>query len=442
MSNISRVIIVGQPNVGKSVLFNRLTRSSQAITSHVAHTTRDQNRGTVEYQGVRFELVDSAGYAKTSEALSKLAIEKLDDAIGGSDLVIFLADGTSELDNNDLKLAKLVHRLAKKVILGINKSDKKGYMQDLNYYRKLGFENILEVSAQNGQGITDLLDEIITSIPKKAATRESSAIKVALLGRPNVGKSALINAMAGEELAIVSDIAGTTRDVNRADIKFKGESIEFYDTAGLRRRGKIKGGIEFFSATRTKAAIEASDICLVLVDALEGLSKQDEHIVGMVKDAKKALIMVVTKWDAIEDKDENTMAQMSNLLSGNLQYVWWAPLVFTSAEDKQNLEKLKQIILEVNARLQNKFATTKLNNILKTAVLKQPPVTTKGFHAKLNYITQTGNNPIEFTIFGTHPELIHFSYMRYLENQIRENFDLVGVPIRLVFKSKYKDKEV
>lgn len=441
MSNISRVMIVGQPNVGKSVLFNRLTRTSQAITSHVAHTTRDQNRGIVEYQKIRFELIDSAGYAKTSELLSKLAIEKLDQAIAGSDLVIFLADGTTELNNNDLKLAKIVHNLAKQVILAINKADKKGYLQDPNYYRRLGFENILEISAQNGQGITDLLDEIIAGIPQKAAIKEGNAIKVALLGRPNVGKSALLNSLAGENLAIVSDIAGTTRDVNRAELKFNDEKIEFYDTAGLRRRGKISKGIEFFSVTRTKAAIENADICLVLVDAVEGLTKQDEHIIGMVKDAKKALIVVVTKWDIVE-KDENTMAQLSNVLSANLQYVWWAPLIFTSAENKQNLEKLKQIILEINARLKNKFPTTKLNNILKTAVLKQPPVTTRGFHAKLNYITQTGNNPIEFSIFGTHPELIHFSYMRYLENQIRENFDLVGVPIRLVFKSKYKNKEV
>lgn len=440
MKALSRVIIVGQPNVGKSVLFNRLTHTNQAITSHVAHTTRDQNRGIVKHSGVQFELVDSAGFAKTTDELNKLAISQIESAVSSSDLVIFVADGTTELNNNDLKLAKIVMKSGLPTVLLINKLDKKEFRDDFNYYRKLGFENIMQASAQNGLGIKDLLDEVINKIPRKKADKVKESIKVALLGRPNVGKSALLNALAGEEIALVSGIAGTTRDVNSAEVKFKDNLIDFFDTAGLRRRGKISAGIEFFSATRTKSAIERADICLVLIDSTEGLSKQDEHIIGMVKEANKALIVVVTKWDAIEDKEENSMAQMSNHISANLQYVWWAPLIFTSSADKQNLEKLKQLILEVYGRIETKLATTKLNEVLSAAVNKQPPVTTKGYHAKLNYITQTGNNPIEFSIFGTHPEIIHFSYMRYIENQIRENFNLIGVPIKLVFKSKYKDK--
>jgi GTP-binding protein len=440
MKALSRVIIVGQPNVGKSVLFNRLTHTNQAITSHVAHTTRDQNRGVVRHSGVQFELVDSAGFAKTTDELNKLAISQIESAVQSSDLVIFVADGTTELNNNDLKLAKIVMKSGLPTILLINKLDKKEFRDDFNYYRKLGFENIMQASAQNGLGIKDLLDEVVNKIPRKKTEKVKESIKVALLGRPNVGKSALLNAMAGEEIALVSGIAGTTRDVNSAEVKYKDSLIDFFDTAGLRRRGKISAGIEFFSATRTKSAIERADICLVLIDSTEGLSKQDEHIIGMVKDANKALIVVVTKWDAIEDKEENSMAQMSNHISANLQYVWWAPLIFTSSIDKQNLEKLKQLILEVYGRIETKLATTKLNEVLSAAVNKQPPVTTKGYHAKLNYITQTGNSPIEFSIFGTHPELIHFSYMRYIENQIRENFNLIGVPIKLVFKSKYKDK--
>lgn len=440
MKALSRVIIVGQPNVGKSVLFNRLTHTNQAITSHVAHTTRDQNRGIVKHSGVQFELVDSAGFAKTTDELNKLAISQIESAVSSSDLVIFVADGTTELNNNDLKLAKIVMKSGLPTVLLINKLDKKEFRDDFNYYRKLGFENIMQASAQNGLGIKDLLDEVINKIPRKKADKVKESIKVALLGRPNVGKSALLNALAGEEIALVSGIAGTTRDVNSAEVKFKDNLIDFFDTAGLRRRGKISAGIEFFSATRTKSAIERADICLVLIDSTEGLSKQDEHIIGMVKEANKALIVVVTKWDAIEDKEENSMAQTSNHISANLQYVWWAPLIFTSSADKQNLEKLKQLILEVYGRIETKLATTKLNEVLSAAVNKQPPVTTKGYHAKLNYITQTGNNPIEFSIFGTHPEIIHFSYMRYIENQIRENFNLIGVPIKLVFKSKYKDK--
>ena len=440
MKNLSRVIIVGQPNVGKSVLFNRLTHSNQAITSHTAHTTRDQNRGKVRHSGVQFELVDSAGFAKPTDELNKLAISQIENTINSSDLVLFMVDGTTQLNTNDLKLAKMVLKSKLNTILIINKLDKREFNSEHSYYRKLGFENIMQASAQNGQGINELLDEVVSLVPRKKVAKKKDSIKVAILGRPNVGKSALINSLAKEQVALVSDIAGTTRDVNSAEVKYKEIILDFFDTAGLRRRGKISKGIEFFSATRTKSAIERADICLVLIDSTTGLTKQDEHIVGIVKESRKPLIVVVTKWDAIEDKDENTMHQISNVISNNLQYVWWAPLIFTSSISKQNLEKLKGLIVEIYHKQDTKLGTTKLNKVLRTAVTKQPPVTTKGYHAKLNYITQTGNNPIELSIFGTHPELIHFSYMRYIENQIRENFDLTGTPIKLIFKSKYSNK--
>ena len=440
MKSLSRVIIVGQPNVGKSVLFNRLTHTNQAITSNIAHTTRDQNRGVVRHDSVQFELVDSAGFAKTSDELNKLAISLIESAVNSSDLVIFVADGTSELNNNDLRLAKMVMKSRLHTILLINKSDKKEFLDNQNYFRKLGFENIMQASAQNGQGINDLLDEIVLKIPRKKAIKKQESIKVAILGRPNVGKSALLNAMAKEDLALVSDIAGTTRDVNSARLKYKDTTLEFYDTAGLRRRGKIAAGIEFFSTTRSKSAIEKADICLVLVDAKEMLTNQDEHIIGLIKDSQKALIVVVTKWDAIEDKDDNLMQYLASKISGQLQYVWWAPLIFTSSVDFQNLEKLKEIIVTVNNRLETTLPTTKLNEVLRNAVNRQPPVTTKGYHAKLNYITQTATNPLELSIFGTHPELIHFSYQRYLENQIRKNFELTGIPIKILFQSQYKDQ--
>jgi len=440
MKSLSRVIIVGQPNVGKSVLFNRLSHSNQAITSHIAHTTRDQNRTVVRHNNIQFELIDSAGFAKTNDQLSKQAIAGLEKQIDQSDLVIFLADGTSEINSNDLKLSKLVLKSQKSVILAVNKSDKREFNNDNNYYRKLGFENIMPISAQNGPGIMELLNEIVIQIPRKKVVKQTESIAVTILGRPNVGKSALLNALAKEDLALVSDIAGTTRDVNSASVSFKNKQIELSDTAGLRRRGKVGAGIEYFSSTRTKQAIERADICLVLIDANDLLTKQDEHIIGLVKDANKSLIVVVTKWDAVQDKDENSMQRMSNVISGQLQYVWWAPLIFTSSSDGQNLEKLKQLIIDIYARQKIKLPTTKLNKVLRDATNKQPPVTTKGYHAKLNYITQTGNNPLEITIFGTHPELIHFSYQRYLENQQRANFELNGLPLRIVFKSKYKDK--
>lgn len=439
MKNLSRVLIVGQPNVGKSVLFNRLSRTRQAITSHIAHTTRDHNRAEVTHQGVRFELTDSAGYGKTDDELNKLAISQLESDMSKADLVLFVVDGTMELNDNDIKLAKLVHKSKKPVLLLLNKSDKAGFKNEPTYFRKLGFEQIMSASAQNGQGSVALLDQIVGLIPRKKAAKEPDGIQVAILGRPNVGKSALINALAKDEVALVSDIAGTTRDVNTAEFSYKNQIISLLDTAGLRRRGKIERNIEFFSAQRSKAAIEQADVCMVLVDATQMLRNQDEHIIGMVKDAKKPLIVVVTKWDAREDKDEKTMARLADQLSAQLQYVWWAPLIFTSAESGQNLEKLKQLIVDTNKKQSIKLPTTKLNKILQDAVAKQPPVTTKSYKAKLNYITQTGNEPLTLAVFGTHPELIHFSYMRYLENQIRANFELSGIPLTIEFKSKYKD---
>lgn len=440
MKSLSRVIIVGQPNVGKSVLFNRLSHSNQAITSHIAHTTRDINRTIVRHDNVQFELIDSAGFAKTNDLLSKQAIANLDKQIVESDLVIFMADGTSDLNSNDLKLSKLVLKSKKPVLLALNKSDKREFNSNLDHFRGLGFEQILAVSAQNGLGINELLTEIINQIPRKKVAKKVESIAITILGRPNVGKSALLNALAKEDLALVSDVAGTTRDVNSTSVIYKGSQLDFNDTAGLRRRGKVSAGIEFFSSTRTKLAIERADICLVLIDAKDMLTKQDEHIIGLVKDAHKSLIIVVTKWDSIDEKDDNLMHQMSSKISGQLQYVWWAPLIFTSSTEGQNLEKLKQIIVDIHNRQGTKLPTTKLNDILRAAVNKQPPVTTKGYHAKLNYITQTNTQPLEITIFGTHPDLIHFSYQRYLENQLRAKFDLTGLPLTINFKSKYKDK--
>ena len=440
MKSLSRVIIVGQPNVGKSVLFNRLSHSNQAITSHIAHTTRDLNRTIVRHDNVQFELVDSAGFAKTNDLLSKQAIASLGSQIAESDLVIFMADGTSDLNSNDQKLSKLVMKSGKPVILALNKCDKREFNSNTDYFRRLGFENIMAISAQNGIGINELLIEIIGQIPRKKVAKKTDSISITILGRPNVGKSALINALAKEDLALVSDIAGTTRDVNSTSVGYKGVQLDFNDTAGLRRRGKVSAGIEFFSSTRTKQAIEKADICLVLIDANDMLTKQDEHIIGLVKDAHKSLIVVVTKWDSIAEKDENLMHQMSGKISGQLQYVWWAPLIFTSSVEGQNLEKLKQIIVDIHSRQNIKLPTTKLNDLLRAAVNKQPPVTTKGYHAKLNYITQTNSQPLEITIFGTHPELIHFSYQRYLENQLRASFNLTGLPLTIQFKSKYKDK--
>lgn len=442
VNNLPEIALVGMPNSGKSTLFNRLTHSSQAIVSEIAHTTRDTNRKIAHSKYGKFNVIDTAGYTNEKGQIPKAAMQQLANSLDLADAIIFIVDITVEPTSGDLSLAKLIRKSGKPVIVAVNKADDQRNSIPSTNFRKLGFEQIVPISAIHGIGIEELVGQLIKIIPSKKIIKKSitDSIKVAIIGRPNVGKSSLLNALAGKKLAIEADEPGTTRDTNEFSLNYHGSNITFIDTAGLRRPGKIAKAenIEFYSKVRTKKAIENSDICLMLIDSDDPATAQDQHLLGMIKDAQRGLIIVATKWDAAE-KDSHTMAEVTSKLKSKLQFVWWAPLIFTSAKTRQNIDQLLKIIIDVNKRLDFSLSTPKLNRFLEDANAKNPPAAIKTKKPKVNYITQTGTRPLELTIFATHPEYMHWSYTRYLENQLREQHDLTGVPVAIKYKSKYKE---
>ncbi len=444
-TKIPQILLVGLPNSGKSTLFNRLSHSSAAITSHLPNTTRDTNKAQARFGERAFLLVDSAGYTKPNEPIIAEAMQLLTNELAKSQAVILLVDGTTSLTQYDRGLAKLLHKSGLPVFLAINKADRTKLLQPASEFAKLGVKNSYNIAALDGMGVDELMAEVLKVIPVAKPTKVNQPIRVALLGRPNVGKSSLLNALAGEKLAIESETAHTTRDTNRFALNFFGRAIEIIDTAGLRRPGKIgrKGvgsEIEFYSSVRTKKAIESADICLALVDGSEPLTAQDQRILGLLKDEHKACIVVVTKWDDIEDKDSHSMTEYTEMLRAKLQYIYWAPLVFTSAKTGQNLEDLKKVIIDVYKRLDFSLTTSALNRFIEDANAINPPSAVKTRRPKVNYATQTGTRPPKFTIFCTHPNQMHWSYTRFLQNRLRENYELSGVPIIIEYLSKYSEK--
>ncbi len=442
---LPQVLLVGLPNSGKSTLFNRLTHSSAAITSEQPNTTRDTNKGEARFGERAFLVVDSAGFTRPNEPIIAEAMGLLSNEIAKSNAVIFLVDGTTSLTQIDRELAKQLHKSDLPVFFAINKSDRTKLLQPGSEFTKLGFKNNYQIAALDGRGVDELLTELMGVIPVAQPSKTRTPIRVALLGRPNVGKSSLLNALAGEKLAIESEKAHTTRDTNRYALNFFGKEIEIIDTAGLRRPGKIgrKGvgsEIEFYSSVRTKKAIESADICLALVDGSESLTAQDQRILGLLKDEHKACIIVVTKWDSFDDKDSQSMSQYTEMLRSKLQYIYWAPLVFTSAKTGQNLESLKKVIVDVYARQDFSLTTAKLNRFIEDANAVNPPSAVKTRRPKVNYATQTGTRPPKFTIFCTHPEYMHWSYTRFLQNRLRQEYELSGVPIIIEYRSKYSEK--
>lgn len=446
-TKIPQVLLVGLPNSGKSTLFNRLTHTAAAITSHTPNTTRDTNKGMAKVGDRAFMAVDSAGFTKPNEPIIAEAMDLLQAELAKSQAVIFLIDGTTSLTQTDRVLGKTLHKSGLPVFLAINKSDRGKLLQPEAEFAKLGFKSIFAIAAIDGGGVEELVFSVLQKIPVAKPTKEVDPIRVALLGRPNVGKSSLLNALAGEKLAIEAATAHTTRDTNSFALNFFGQAIEVIDTAGLRRPGKMgKMGtgneIEFYSSVRTKKAIEASDICLALIDGTEPLSNQDQRILGLLKDEAKACIIVVTKWDNIEDKDSHSMAEYTEVLRANLQYIYWAPLVFTSAKTGQNLEDLKKQIMEVYKRLDFSITTPKLNRFIEDANAINPPSAVKTRRPKVNYATQTDSRPPKFTIFCTHPSQMHWSYTRFLQNRLRQEYDLEGVPVVIEYRSKYKEDNI
>lgn len=436
----TKVIIIGQPNVGKSSLFNRLCGSRETIVSELSGTTRDLIGVSMSWRGKSFELIDSAGLDKPKDELSQAAITLIDQALSLADLIVLVVDGTLPPNEYDRRLARKALKTGQPVILAINKSDQLKKSQPPASFKRLGIEKIQPVSAIQGSSTGDLLDMIVSGLPAKTTTRQPADIRVAILGRPNVGKSSLLNKITGQTTAIISAVAGTTRDVNRGEIRYQGQTIELADTAGLRRSGKLGRQIEYFSSLRTKKAIDQSDICLLLIDAAEPDVHQDQKIAGLAAQAGKGLIIVINKWDTIE-KDDKTMAYFAKQISRNFQFAWWAPLIFTSATTGQNVTELLQIITEVAARRKTRLATTQLNHLITDATAKQPPAGLRGKRPKIKYATQKGIEPPHFILFSSYPDLIHFSFYRYLENQLREAYDFSGTPIKIEASAKSKTRK-
>lgn len=427
--------IIGRPNVGKSSLFNRLVGTRQAITHETAGTTRDANYGAVTWNGKHMLLVDTAGMQVSGkDRLESDIQEQISEVAGLADVLILVVDGGTMITKEDDTAARLARKSKKPVILAINKIDTT-HSGKGDHFERLGIEPMVETSAIHGRGTGDLLDAIAEHVERSTPPAEEKVITLALLGRPNVGKSSILNSMAGKQQALVSERAGTTRDIGSIDIKYHGQTIRILDTAGMRRRGKIEQGIEKYSVLRTLAAISRADICVVVMDATELSVAGDQHIAGSVVEAGKGLILVVNKWDAVE-KETGTQERVTRHLVNDFQFAWWAPLVYTSATQGLNITKVFELTRQIATTREKTVPTAELNKLVESLVSKQAPAGLKNKRPQIKYATQTGTKPPVFTFFTSYPDLIHFSYQRYLENGLREIYEFEGTPIELEFKGK------
>ena len=437
------VAIVGRPNVGKSMLFNKLTGQRTSIVEDTPGVTRDRIYGDCEWCGRTFSLVDTGGIEPdTDSEMLKFMRRQAEIGIELADAVIMVVDVRSGVTAADQDVAAMLRKSKKPVCLAVNKCDSIGLVNpDVFEFYSLGIGDLFETSAVHGHGTGDLLDWVLENIPENDEEEEDSdVIKVAIVGKPNVGKSSLLNRILGEERVIVSNVAGTTRDA--IDSYYENETGRYclIDTAGMRRKSKIDDQIEKYSNMRTISAIERSDVCLILVDANEGVTEQDTKIAGLVHEAGKAAIIVVNKWDAVENKETNTMRDKETAVRQGLAYMTYAPIVFLSALTGQRVDRLFPMIQEVYRQNTSRITTGALNSVLADATARVQPPTDKGRRLKIYYMTQAGTKPPHFVIFCNDARLFHFSYQRYLENQIREVFGLQGTPIRITIRQK-GDKE-
>lgn len=439
---LPKVAIIGQANVGKSSLFNRMIRAQQAVVAREAGTTRDSVLGKVKYKKQAFWLIDTAGLKDPNDEFEATIQEQIQDAVDVSDLILVVLDSTKSFTHEDKLIAKKALKSRKPVFLVLNKTDLKGNLPNEEFLR-LGIKPIFRTSAEHNSGVEDLLSEIADNIPKvrEEAEENEDVIKVALVGRPNAGKSYLFNTLAGKQQAIVANVAGTTRDTNKTEIRFHDRTIELVDTAGMRKPGKQEVGIEKFSVLRTLNAIDEADICLLLMDANELNTQLDQRIAGLINDAGKGMIIVVNKWDSVEGKDAYTRDALAPRIAHYFKFTPWAPLIFTSSKTGQNVTKIFDLVLNVDRNRKRQAKTSTLNQLLQQATQSHPPAGLKNTHPKLRYISQSDSNPPWFIIHGSNLKFVHWSYKRYLERLIRENFDYSGTPIKFSFRDEKQIKE-
>ncbi len=428
------VCLVGKPNVGKSSIFNRLIKENKSIIMDTPGVTRDRIYGKVEYNNKRFHLIDTGGISFGDDDFQKDILAQATLAIDEADLVLFVVDGIEEIDASDRKVAEILHRSSKPVIVVVNKLDNDKRKDNLYSFYELGFSELIAVSASHNLGINELLNTITSDLPEEDVIQDNS-IKFSIIGRPNVGKSSLINALLNEDRAIVSDIAGTTRDAIDTKFKYNHEEITVIDTAGMRKKGKIYESVEKYSLIRSLKAIDRSDVCVLVIDASTGIIEHDKHIASYALDAGKGIVICVNKWDTINNPDSD-IKHWKEEIKNEFQFIPYAHVVFLSAKTKKRVNTLMPEVINAYNNNRKEVKTSLLNNIIMEAVSLHEPPSYKGKRLKIYFVSQTGTCPPKFTFSVNNKGLIHFSYERYLENQIRNNIDFDGTPIILQFKNK------
>ena len=429
------VCLIGRPNVGKSTIFNRLIRENKSIIMDDPGVTRDRIYGDVTYGEKTFLLIDTGGidlgegdFNKDIKAQAEIAVEE-------SDVIVFVVDGREDLTSNDLYIRDMLMKTNKKVIVALNKLDNVAMQQErIYYYYELGFEYVIPLSASHALGFDDLLDEVTRDFANNEDLPDDT-LKFCIIGRPNVGKSSLTNAILGEQRSIVSDVAGTTRDSIDTKFKYNGEEYIVIDTAGMRKKGRIYENIEKYSLLRSLKAIDRSDVCVLVIDASTGIIEHDKHIAGYAIEAGKGLVLVVNKWDVIEDKDK-AIREWKELLKAEFQFMTWTKIVFLSALTKKRIHTLMPEIISAYENNRREVKTSILNNVITDATKLHEAPGYKGKKLKIYFSSQTGICPPKFTFRCNNKGLVHFSYERYLENTIRNNFDFTGTPITLQFKNR------
>ncbi len=432
------VCLIGKPNTGKSSLFNRLIGENRSIIMDMPGITRDRIYGIAEYQNKNFSVIDTGGLEQGNDNFREDIFMQATFAIDEADLVLFVVDGKTELSQSDFMIRDMLLKAKKEVLVVVNKMDNQKRLEDIYRFYELGFEHILGVSASHKIGIRELFEYITKDISENSANSFSSLCRFCLIGRPNVGKSSLVNAILNEERAIVSEIAGTTRDATDTKFTYHGEDFIMVDTAGMRKRGRIYENVEKYSLLRSLKAIEDSDVCVLVLDAKEGITLHDKHIAGLAIQAGKALVLCVNKWDAVENSQEE-FKKWQELLKHEFQFATYAPVVFLSALTKKRIHLLMPEIIKAYENHGREVKTSLLNNVIKDALELHQPPSYKGKRLKIYFVNQEGMRPPKFVFYVNDKGLVHFSYERYLENKIRDNFDFTGTPILFKFKNRNED---
>lgn len=432
------VAIVGRPNVGKSMLFNKLVGQRLSIVEDTPGVTRDRLYASCEWCGRQFDIVDTGGIEPdTDSEILAFMREQAQIAINAADVIVLVTDIRTGITATDKEVANMLKRSRKPVVVAVNKADSTGTVDPSLYeFYELGLGDPIAVSAVHGHGTGDLLDACLSHFPEEAEEdNDGDAISVAVIGKPNVGKSSLINQILGEKRVIVSDVAGTTRDAVDSLVENKYGRYNFIDTAGIRRKSKVEERVEKFSVMRAQLAIERADVCLIMIDGRDGVTDQDTKIAGLAHEAGKASVIIVNKWDLV-DKETGTMEKMRKDIMRDLSFMSYAPILFISALTGQRIERVFELVNFVNDQTNMRITTGMLNDVLADAQARVQPPTDKGRRLKIYYMTQTGVKPPNFVVFCNRKDLFHFSYQRYLENQIRAVFGLEGTPVRLVIRQK------